>query len=67
MQQGETTKRLAAGAALVAVPTMIAGVYGMNFKHMPELDWVYGYPFAFALMVLLDVYIFWRFRKANWL
>ena len=67
MQQGETTKRLAAGAALVAVPTMIAGVYGMNFRHMPELDWVYGYPFAFALMVVLDVFIFWRFRKANWL
>jgi magnesium transporter len=67
MQQGETTKRLAAGAALVAVPTMIAGVYGMNFRHMPELDWVYGYPFAFGLMVVLDIYLFWRFRKANWL
>ena len=67
MQQGETTKRLAAGAALVAVPTMIAGVYGMNFRHMPELDWVYGYPFVFMLMVVLDAFIFWRFRKARWL
>ena len=39
LAENETTKRLAAYAALVAVPTMIAGIYGMNFKHMPELDW----------------------------
>src|SRR3982751_3573746 len=49
--ESEVTKRLAAYAALVAVPTMIAGVYGMNFKHMPELDWLWGYPFAVGLMV----------------
>ena len=42
--ESEVTKRLAAYAALVAVPTMIAGVYGMNFEHMPELKWTYGYP-----------------------
>ena len=65
--ENEVTKRLAAYAALVAVPTMIAGVYGMNFKHMPELDWVWGYPFAVALMVGIDVYLFARFRKAKWL
>ena len=63
----ETTKRLAAYAALVAVPTMIAGVYGMNFEHMPELKWVWGYPFSVALMVVIDVYLFIRFRKAGWL
>ncbi len=67
MQQGETTRRLAAGAALVAVPTLIAGVYGMNFKHMPELSWEIGYPFAIFLMVAIDSYLFWRFRKAGWL
>jgi magnesium transporter len=67
MQQGETTRRLAAYAALVAVPTMIAGVYGMNFRHMPELDWAVGYPLAVGLMVLIDVVLFWRFRKAGWL
>jgi magnesium transporter len=61
------TKRLAAYAALVAVPTMIAGVYGMNFKHMPELDWTLGYPFAVAVMVGIDAWLFWRFRKAGWL
>ena len=43
--ESEVTKRLAAYAALVAVPTMIAGVYGMNFEHMPELKWAWGYPF----------------------
>jgi magnesium transporter len=67
MQQGETTRRLAAGAALVAVPALIAGVYGMNFRHMPELSWEAGYPFAVGLMVLIDVVVFWRFRKARWL
>ena len=65
--ENETVKRLASYAALVAVPTMIAGVYGMNFKHMPELDWVLGYPFAVGLMVAIDTYLFIRFRKAKWL
>jgi magnesium transporter len=67
LQENEVTKRLAAYAALVAVPTMLAGVYGMNFEHMPELDWVYGYPLSIAIMVVVDGYLFYRFRKANWL
>ena len=67
VSETEVTKRLAAYGALVAVPTMIAGVYGMNFEHMPELKWELGYPFAIWLMVLLDVLLFWRFRKAGWL
>jgi len=65
--ENEVTKRLAAYAALVAVPTMVAGVYGMNFKHMPELDWQLGYPFAISLMVGIDAWLFTRFRKAGWL
>ena len=65
--ENETTKRLAAYAALVAVPTMIAGVYGMNFEHMPELKWIWGYPFAVGLMVVLDAYLFVRFRRTGWL
>jgi len=64
--QGEITRRLAAYAALVAVPTMIAGVYGMNFEHMPELQWELGYPLTIAVMVALDLFLFWRFRKAGW-
>jgi magnesium transporter len=67
MQENETTKRLAAYGALVAVPTMIAGVYGMNFEHMPELSWGFGYPFALLSMAAIDVYLFFRFRKAGWL
>jgi len=65
--ESEVTKRLAAYAALVAVPTMIAGVYGMNFEHMPELKWTYGYPMVMAVMAALDTYLFFRFRKAGWL
>ena len=67
LQENETTKRLAACAALVAVPTLIAGVYGMNFKHMPELDWQWGYPLAIGIMLSIDTYLFTRFRKAGWL
>ncbi|MGH8764654.1 MAG: magnesium/cobalt transporter CorA [Burkholderiales bacterium] len=67
LSENETTKRLAAYAALVAVPTMIAGIYGMNFKHMPELDWEFGYPLAVSIMVVLDTVLFLRFRKAGWL
>jgi len=65
--ESEITKRLAAYAALVAVPTMIAGIYGMNFEHMPELKWVWGYPLSIGLMVILDSYLFLRFRRAGWL
>ncbi len=65
--ESEVTKRLAAYAALVAVPTMIAGVYGMNFQNMPELQWAWGYPFALFLMVAIDVVLFMRLRKARWL
>ncbi|MBS0337590.1 MAG: magnesium/cobalt transporter CorA [Proteobacteria bacterium] len=67
LAENETTKRLAAYAALVAVPTMVAGVYGMNFEHMPELKWVWGYPFALGLMFVVDLYLWFRFRKSGWL
>jgi len=67
LQESETMKRLAAYAALVAVPTLIAGIYGMNFHHMPELDWEFGYPVTLALMAGIDVYLWYRLRKAKWL
>jgi magnesium transporter len=67
MGHGEITKSLAAYAALVAVPTMIAGVYGMNFEHMPELHWRFGYPLSLAAMVGIDAFLFFRFRKAGWI
>jgi magnesium transporter len=67
LQESETTKRLAAYAALVAVPTMIVGVYGMNFDYMPELRSPYGYPATLAVIAAIDAYLFYRFRKAKWL
>jgi magnesium transporter len=67
LSDSEVTKRMAAYAALIAVPSFIAGVYGMNFSVMPELHWVFGYPFAVLLMVVADIYIFRRLRKARWI
>jgi magnesium transporter len=67
LQESETMKRLAAYAALVAIPTMIAGIYGMNFDFMPELEWRYGYAAVLGVMVALDAYVFFRLRKAKWL
>jgi magnesium transporter len=66
IQENEVTKRLASYAALVAVPTMIAGVYGMNFRYMPELDWVWGYPLVLGTMATIDLYLIYRFKKAGW-
>ncbi len=67
IQETEVTKQLASYGALIAVPTLIAGVYGMNFQHMPELTSPLGYPLSIAAMVAVDFYLFYRFRKAKWL
>ncbi|HEY6124937.1 MAG TPA: magnesium and cobalt transport protein CorA, partial [Steroidobacteraceae bacterium] len=67
LQENETMKRLAAYAALIAVPTMVAGIYGMNFEHMPELGWTFGYPGALGVMIVIDICLFYRLRKAKWL
>ncbi len=67
LQENVTTKKLAGYAALIAVPTLIVGIYGMNFEHMPELHWTLGYPFSLALMSGIDIYLFYRFRKSGWL
>jgi magnesium transporter len=67
LQENETMKRLAAYAALLAVPTMIAGIYGMNFEHMPELKLRYGYALSLLVMAGLDIYLFFRFKRAHWL
>lgn len=67
MATSEVTKRLAAYAALVAVPTLIAGIYGMNFKNMPELSEPWGYPMALGIMLAIDGLLWRRFRKKGWL
>jgi magnesium transporter len=66
INENEVVKRLAAYAALIAVPTLIAGIYGMNFDVMPELRWAWGYPAALASMVAADLYLVYRFKKAKW-
>jgi magnesium transporter len=67
LAESEVTKKLAAWAAIIAVPTMVAGIYGMNFKNMPELEWIYGYPVSIAIMVITDIWLYFRFTKARWL
>ena len=67
LTDNEVTKKLAAWAAIIAVPTMVAGIYGMNFEMMPELKWAFGYPLAVTVMVVIDVYLYFHFRKVKWL
>ena len=66
-RQGEITRQLAAWAAILAVPTAIAGVYGMNFEYMPELHWRYGYFAVLSAILLVAGFLFWRFRRSGWL
>ncbi len=65
--QTDITKKLASWAAILAVPTAIAGIYGMNFRNMPELDWTYGYPLVMLLMFSICALLFRQFRKTGWL
>ena len=67
VQQNEDMRKLTAGATIFAIPTAIAGIYGMNFQHMPELTWTFGYPLCLALMALLCGYVYWRFKRSGWL
>lgn len=67
LNESEVTKKLASYGALFAVPTAIAGIYGMNFKFIPELEWQYGYPVILGLILVADLFLWWRFRKANWI
>jgi magnesium transporter len=65
--QSEVNKRLAAWAAIFAVATALVGIWGMNFKSMPELQWTYGYPFALGIIAAVCGYLHYRFRKSGWL
>jgi magnesium transporter len=66
-RQGAITRQLAAWAAILAVPTAIAGIYGMNFEHMPELKTEYGYYVVLAVIVLFCGILYYRFKKTGWL
>ena len=67
LNETEVTKKLAGWAAIIAVPTLIAGIYGMNFKSMPEYDLPYAYPICIAVMLALDVALDLWFKKIKWL
>lgn len=66
-RQGAITRRLAAWAAILAVPTAIAGIYGMNFDVMPELRWKYGYYLVVGVIVVVCTFLYSRFKRSNWL
>lgn len=67
IDENEVNKRLAAWAAIFAVATAFVGIWGMNFEHMPELEWKYGYPAALGIVSVICVYLYYRFRKSGWL
>ena len=67
MRDNQDMRRISAWVAIIAVPTMVFGLYGMNFKHMPELDWWYAYPLALLLMVLAAVLPYVYFKRRGWL
>src|SRR5690349_21424442 len=67
VQQNEDMRKISAGAALVVVPTLVAGIYGMNFDHMPELHWQFGYAYALLLMAGIAAGLFAWFKKSGWL
>ena len=67
VRQNEDMRRISAWVAIIAVPTAIAGIYGMNFQHMPELSWKFGYPGVIALMLVICVSLYAYFRRVGWL
>jgi magnesium transporter len=67
IRQNEDMRRISAWAAIIAVPTAIAGLYGMNFDNMPELGWRFGYPLALAVIGIVCAVLYWNFRRRGWL
>jgi len=67
VRQNEDTRKISAWAAIIAVPTLLTGVYGMNFEHMPELGWTFGYPLVLAAMLVVCALLYRAFRRAGWL
>ncbi|MFF7973061.1 magnesium/cobalt transporter CorA [Streptomyces sp. NPDC007905] len=67
VRQNDDMRKISAWAAMAAVPTMIAGIYGMNFDHMPELHWLWSYPAVVLLMAVLEVLLYRQFKRRGWL
>jgi magnesium transporter len=67
VRQNEDMRKISAWVAILAVPTSVAGIYGMNFEHMPELRWTYGYPAVLLAIAAVCAYLHWRFKRSGWL
>jgi magnesium transporter len=67
VRQNVIIQKVSAWAAIAAAPTIITGIYGMNFRHFPELRWPLGYPFAILCMVVAVLALRWNFRRLGWL
>ena len=67
VEQNEDMRKISAWVAIAAVGTLVAGIYGMNFQHMPELGWQLGYPFALGVMVVASLVLYRLFKKSGWL
>jgi magnesium transporter len=67
ISQNEVSKRFAGWAAIIGIPTMVAGIYGMNFKFMPELEWEMGYPVILSFTLGLCVFLYLHFKRSGWL
>jgi magnesium transporter len=67
VRQNDDMRRISAWVAIWAIPTLLAGIYGMNFRHLPELEWAFGYPVVLAVMVLICLGLYRGFRRSGWL
>jgi magnesium transporter len=67
LRQADQAKRISSWAAILFAPTLVASIYGMNFRNMPELHWTYGYPYAIALMLALGVGLYFSFKHRGWI
>ncbi len=67
IQQNDDMRRISATVGLIAAPTLVGSIYGMNFVHMPELGWGFGYPFALLLMALASLTVWILSKRAGWL
>jgi magnesium transporter len=67
LRQNEDMRKISAYVAIAAIPTLLAGIWGMNFEFMPEIDEVWGYPLALGIMASVCLFLYSRFKKSGWL
>ncbi|MFL5854748.1 MAG: CorA family divalent cation transporter, partial [Solirubrobacteraceae bacterium] len=67
VRQNDDTRKISAWAAILVAPTIVTGIYGMNFKHMPELGWPVGYPMAVTVIALICAGLYLYFKRVGWI